>query len=536
MTLPVLDELAADLRRLLAAGAGAAAGDGGLRRRAIALRQHAASVPALAALADALRRATEAAEPAVALLELLVRLRQARSALASSGVAGEFHPLPPSGPWRTPAAAAPLWGVVEGLEHSGQRGYAALTAQSEVGGVGDLRLLRPLLGVLHNPYSALADFIAVRVLPAFGRAVVAELRSECDLRGKAVDGRRLMALAHCDRRAGRALCQEALRRGSPAVRAAALHGLSLSEPEEADREAVMALAGTAPKSLKRAALDLLSQRTVRTEGAAPALLRALFHGSHDLNWRAARALARQGKRAVPALAEALRDPDPERRRQAIWVLRDIGPEARPATPALVAALADAGEVYGVSIPDCARAALGQIGPAARSAVPALTRNLRAPDAHTRFMAADALVRITGRTRRYLPFILDLLADQDWEVRREAFLSLERTGPAAEAAVPRLIEILKDPEDELQHFAASALAHIGRSAGEVVPLLIAMVGEGAWHLRLTAIYALGLFGRKARAALPVLHEAAKECSRPVQEAVRRAVVAIQGPPEEAAGAP
>jgi HEAT repeat protein len=524
--------LADDVRSLLASGAAAAAGHAGLRRRAKALRRLAPSAPALAGLAQAAGRVAEGAGASAALLELLVRLRQVRPALAGSGAAGDLHPLPPSGPWRTPAAAAPLHAVVGGLKHSGRRGYEALTALGEGG--GDLRLLAPLLAVLHNPCSALADFLAVRVLPAFGRALAPDLRGAYDPRGGAVDGRRLLALTHIDLRLGRRLCREALRLGSLAVRSAALRGLAVVAPAEAEREAVAALAGQAPAPLKAAALELLKERATAADGAVPALLRVLLQGDYPLWWQAQQALARQGRAAVSALVEALRAPNPEHRRHAMWVLRDIGPEAADATPALIEALRDEAPVYGMSIPDCARDALGRIGPAARAAVPALTRDLRAADAHTRFTAAKALVRITGRATPYLPFILDLLAAADWQVRREAFLFLEEIGPAAGAAVPRLLQILQDPADELRHFAASALAHIGRSADEVVPLLIGWVGGGAWHLRLWAIRGLGQFGPKARAALPVLREAAKDRSHPVQGAARRALVAIEGPQKEAGG--
>ncbi len=533
MVADVLRELAEDVRSLLAGGAAAAAARPGLRRHALALRRLAAAAPALAPLAQAARRATEGAGTSAAVLELLARLRQARSALAGSEAAGDLRPLAPSGPWRTPAAAAPVYAVVEGLGHSAQRGYEALTALGEARGGGDLRLVGPLLAVLRNPYSALADFIAWDVLPAFGRALGPELRDAYDPRGGAVDGRRLLAVAHIDPRLGRGLCREALRQGSPAVRAAALRGLAVVAHAEAERGAVAALAGKAPAPLRRVALGLLEERATAAEGAAAALVRVLLQEDCRWHWPARQALVRQGRAAVPALVEALRGPDPEHRRHAIWVLRDIGPRAAGATPALVEALRDDAPVYGSSIPDCARDALRRIGPAARAAVPALKRDLRAADAHTRFTAAKALVRITGRTGPYLPFILELLAAPDWEVRREAFLCLEEIGPAAGAAVPRLLQILRDPADELQHFAASALAHIGRSEDEVLPLLTAMVGASAWHLRLTAIHALGLFGPKARAAVPVLQEAAKERSRPVREAVRRALEAIQGTAEEAA---
>jgi hypothetical protein len=246
MALAVLDELAADLRRLLAAGAVTATGDAGLRRRANALRRQAVSVPALAALAEEARLVSDGAEPSVALLELLARLRQVRAALAGSGAAGDLHLVPPSGPWRTRGTADALYAAAAGLTQKGQKGYEALVPLADGPGAGDLRLLAPLLEALGNPYAPTGDLVAQRLLPAFGPALASELRAGLNLRGKAADGRRLLALAHLDKRAGRELCRAALREGAPAVRAAALRGLAVAAPEEADREAVAALAGNAP--------------------------------------------------------------------------------------------------------------------------------------------------------------------------------------------------------------------------------------------------------------------------------------------------
>ena len=47
---------------------------------------------------------------------------------------------------------------------------------------------------------------------------------------------------------------------------------------------------------------------------------------------------------MPALSEALKDPTPEVRRMAVVALAEIGPEARPALPALVQALRDPHQV------------------------------------------------------------------------------------------------------------------------------------------------------------------------------------------------
>ncbi len=532
MVADVLRDLAEDVRSLLAAGATAAAGHPGLRGHAAALRRLAASAPALAPLAQAAGRAADGAEPSQALLELLARLRPARAALAGSGAAGDLHPIPASGPWRSPGTADALHAAAAGLKQKGQRGYDALAPLAGAAGAGDLRLLAAVTAALDNPYGPTADLVAQRLLPAFGPALAPELRAGLGLRGKAGEGRRLVALAHVDRRAGRELCRAALREGSPAVRAVALRGLAVAAPEEAEREAVAALAGGGPAPLKRAALDLFRERRATSADVVPALIRVLKDAGHDFSCRAREALARQGPAAVLALAEVLRGPSARNRRGAIWVLGEIGPEAGGATEALVAALRDQPTDY--SIPDCEdpRAALARIGPPARAAVPALREEFERGGA-ARFRPAEALVMITGDVKRYLPVLVEGLSWPHMLVRWGAAQALGRLGPAAKPAVPALVRALEDRPGNVCHHAAVALGRIGHKAEEVVPLLIDLAGSEKDYWRHAAVEALGLFGPKARAALPVLQAAARDRSRYVRQAVGPALAAVEGA-EEAGG--
>jgi HEAT repeat protein len=89
---------------------------------------------------------------------------------------------------------------------------------------------------------------------------------------------------------------------------------------------------------------------------------------------AADALARIGDAAVPALIDTLHDPDHEIRAQAARALARMGNKAGPAVPALVAALDDPNR----DVRQGAARALGQIGPDAEEAVPALVTALKDP--------------------------------------------------------------------------------------------------------------------------------------------------------------
>jgi HEAT repeat protein len=78
--------------------------------------------------------------------------------------------------------------------------------------------------------------------------------------------------------------------------------------------------------------------------------------------------------ARPALIAALKSPDPAVRREAAAALGYIGPEAAPAVPALMEALADPED----RVRRAAAESLGNLGPAAAAAIPAL-ENLIAKD-------------------------------------------------------------------------------------------------------------------------------------------------------------
>src|SRR5262249_44039023 len=111
------------------------------------------------------------------------------------------------------------------------------------------------------------------------------------------------------------------------------------------------------------------------EGAVPALIDAL--NDWALRRDAAEALAKIGLPAVPALLQALANPDWDVRRAAEQALRRIEPDwledpwAQASVPALIQALAD----KHVHVRRAAVETLGRIGPQARAAVPTLVQAL-----------------------------------------------------------------------------------------------------------------------------------------------------------------
>jgi hypothetical protein len=176
----LLRDLSGDASRFLAAGAPAAAGDERLAKRAATLRPLGAKVPALAVLASAIERVTAAApeHTTAPLLDLLVLVRQVRGGLAATGVEGDLESLPPSGPWATPAHSREVYAYYD-LDENGyhliEGRVFPLQEAAERGMAADLRHLPMFLELLTRPISAMADFVALQVLPALGKSILPEL-------------------------------------------------------------------------------------------------------------------------------------------------------------------------------------------------------------------------------------------------------------------------------------------------------------------------------------------------------------------------
>lgn len=139
-----------------------------------------------------------------------------------------------------------------------------------------------------------------------------------------------------------------------------------------------------------------------------------------------------GKKAVPALAHALKDHDMQMRRNATLVLLDLagglsgGPKVdiREAMRALIKATGD----FDSDVRAWAAQALGEIGPDDKAAVPAL---------------------------------LKMITDPDEGSRNSSCIALGDIGPAAKDALPALRKALNDPSKDVRQFAKHAIEKIER---------------------------------------------------------------------------
>jgi HEAT repeat protein len=145
-----------------------------------------------------------------------------------------------------------------------------------------------------------------------------------------------------------------------------------------------------------------------------------------------------GPVSVPALARALRDPDPEMRRDVAvaldvvggdwWHFLDGGPklDLRPILPALIAALQDPDPGVKAWIAQD----ISDIGPGAATAVPRLRSMLHSPDPQSRGAACNALGAIGSAARAALPDLRRALSDSSPEVRQSARDAITSIGRGA----------------------------------------------------------------------------------------------------------
>ena len=147
-----------------------------------------------------------------------------------------------------------------------------------------------------------------------------------------------------------------------------------------------------------------------------------------------------GPAGVSALARALRDPDPEMRRDVAVALDVVGGgwwhfpdgdsrlDLRPVLPALLTALQDSDS----GVRAWAAQDISDMGSAAATAVPHLRTMLHSTDAGSRSTACSALGRIGSPARGALADLQGALEDSSPEVRRaasDAIASIDRASAA-----------------------------------------------------------------------------------------------------------
>jgi len=162
---------------------------------------------------------------------------------------------------------------------------------------------------------------------------------------------------------------------------------------------------------------------------------------------AATGLADVGDRALPALQDILREPDPHKRWWGPRALAAVGTDA--AIKLLIETLDDPDP----DVRACGVVALSQLRP--QEAIAPLVARLSDPSAYVGRLAADALPQF-GQVA--VEPLVDALEEGDTAARAGAARALCAIEP--QEAIPALYRALDDPSAIVSHYAEEALERMG----------------------------------------------------------------------------
>jgi len=229
-------------------------------------------------------------------------------------------------------------------------------------------------------------------------------------------------------------------------------------------------------SLPTQSLNAINRLRQMGRPGVPALAVALKYPDPTIRAGAARALARMNDPdGVPALAEAVADPDSSVRLAAILGLAEFpGAEA-------VQALAQALRARHALVRDCAARAL-----ACRS-LSALRAALDDPDPVVRAAAAHG-IGYYARDRRSASRLREMLDDEDGDVRIMAVRALAWISRCHPSVLPNLLIALEHPDENVRATGAYYAGRVGnRDACEA---LVRLLGDSSREVVLGAIRSLG----------------------------------------------
>lgn len=282
MSIAILGQVYDEVRRLAIAGGAVASGDFRLKKLVPTLEQAGAKAPVFARVGQAAQAVVESDEKtaSAALLELATLVNAILYTQGETGIAGEWKPLATTdlGAASTQASARLLKPLLEALKSTGSGRLEIVRDAIERGAFKDLRLVKPALSALDDPYPELADVIAEKVLPMYGRAIVPELRTRLDIKGRGGGNLHRLRLLHkLDPEGSRELVRQALDEGSKEMRVVAIECLGTTG---SDLAYLLEQAKAKAREVRAAALRALSGAGTSAAEVIGALKKAI--DSEDL--------------------------------------------------------------------------------------------------------------------------------------------------------------------------------------------------------------------------------------------------------------
>ncbi len=260
MSIAVLTQVYDEVRRLSIAGSVVAGGDFRLKKLVPPLEKAGEKAPVFAKVAQSVTKVVDSNEKnsAEALLELSSLVNAILYTQGETGLAGEVQPIATTnlGGEQTQTTARVLKPLLEALTTTGSGRVEIIKDAYERKVFKDLRLVKPALGGLDDPYPEIADFIAKKVLPLYGQAILPELKAKFDQKGKGGHVRRLQLMHALDPAGTREIVKEALENGSKEMKVVAIECLGDSSE---DLSFLLEQAKAKAKDVRGAALKAIAK-------------------------------------------------------------------------------------------------------------------------------------------------------------------------------------------------------------------------------------------------------------------------------------
>jgi hypothetical protein len=276
MSMALLVQLQEESKRLAVAGSAVAPGDFRIRKLLPPLEAAAAKSPVFGKLAQSAKAVIDSNEKTAspALLELATLVNAILYTQGEVGAPGEMTPIPTTdlGTSNTQTGARVLRPLMDALSTTGSGRVELVRDAIERGTFRDLRLVKPALAALDDPYSEIAELIATKVLPMYGRAIVPDLRATLDLKERGGHLHRLRLLHTLDPEGTREIVRRALEEGSKEIRVVAVECLGTTGP---DLAILLEQAKAKAKDVRAAALAALAGATTPAEQVVGVLRQAI---------------------------------------------------------------------------------------------------------------------------------------------------------------------------------------------------------------------------------------------------------------------
>jgi hypothetical protein len=235
MSIAVLNQVYDEARRLAVAGSVVARGDFRLKKLIPPLEQAGATAPVFARVAQCAKAVVEGPEEKSAenLLELTSLVSAVLYTQGETGAPGKLEQVESVdlGGEVTQISARLLKPLLEALTNTGSGRLEIVTEAHERGAFRDLRLVKSALNGLDDPNRDVAEYLAEKVLPMYGKAVLPEVRAKFDPKGGKGHPRRLKLMHQIDPSATRDLVKQSLEVGSKDVKITAISCLGAEKED-----------------------------------------------------------------------------------------------------------------------------------------------------------------------------------------------------------------------------------------------------------------------------------------------------------------